>query len=109
MPTTDQILPVLGVVCGLLVGIPGLFWLYKARQTLSRTEGAKRGTMRLFCLGLAGCGVGYHLIVWSLLRQRVPFGIPIEYWWILPLAALVLLFGAWGYARSERIPPPPSD
>lgn len=101
MPTWIEILRAIGVLAGLAAIVPGFILVHKGRRSLSRTEGAKPGAMRALCLGLAGVGVGYHLIVWSIFGHGVTFGVPLMYWWIVAVVAVVLVLGGMHYAADD--------
>ncbi len=107
-----DILQILGIVAGGMLGVVGLWMMRNAKRTIhepgteesvsdsdaSTASGLSIPTRLAF--GITAMVVGYHLIAWSVPRPM--FGVPISRWWMVLVVGVLVVGGALVADRVER-------
>lgn len=79
---------ILGAALGAIVLIAGLFLLRDPKESSKR---ARLSTPTRMALALALMVLGYHAAAWSLPDSWTPIKLPIEQWWVLAIAVVLML------------------
>jgi len=108
-----DILQILGIVAGCLLGVAGLWMLRNAKRTIhepgsqessSDTDESPELGLSIptrLAIGITIMIVGYHLIAWSVPRPM--YGVPIGRWWMVLGIGVLVVGGAFFADRVERL------